>query len=201
MNTATMETLQLFRGDTVLVKGKKRHDTVLIVLADDTCDENKVRVNKGSFWLSPPPPSFPLVFFLKIRSSLIDRSKLIFLSFFFLFCSFFSSLVVRSNLRIRLGDIVTIHPCPDIKYGSRIHILPVDDTIEGVTGNLFDTYLKPYFLEAYRPVRKGDLFLVRGGMRAVEFKVVECDPSPYCIVRSPFFLSFSSSLSPTISTR
>lgn len=31
----------------------------------------------------------------------------------------------------------------------------------GVTGNLFDVYLKPYFLEAYRPVTKGDLFLVR----------------------------------------
>ena len=28
----------------------------------------------------------------------------------------------------------------------------------------------------------GDIFLVRGGMRAVEFKVIETDPSPYCIV-------------------
>jgi len=61
-------------------------------------------------------------------------------------------------------------------------LLPIDDTIEGVTGNLFDVYLKPYFLEAYRPIMKGDLLLIRGGMRAVEFKVVECDPSPYCIV-------------------
>lgn len=31
-------------------------------------------------------------------------------------------------------------------------------------------------------MHKGDLFLVRGGMRAVEFKVVETDPAPYCIV-------------------
>merc|ERR1719337_749876 len=29
----------------------------------------------------------------------------------------------------------------------------LDDTIEGVSGNLFDVYLKPYFLEAYRPVK------------------------------------------------
>lgn len=29
---------------------------------------------------------------------------------------------------------------------------------------------------------EGDIFLVRGGMRAVEFKVVETDPSPHCIV-------------------
>lgn len=28
----------------------------------------------------------------------------------------------------------------------------------------------------------GDIFLVRGGMRAVEFKVVEVDPTPHCIV-------------------
>ena len=28
----------------------------------------------------------------------------------------------------------------------------------------------------------GDILLVRGGMRQVEFKVVETDPSPHCIV-------------------
>ncbi|KAF9974863.1 AAA ATPase cdc48 [Actinomortierella ambigua] len=136
LSTATMEKLQFFRGDMVLVKGKKRRDTVLIVLADDTVEDSKVRINK----------------------------------------------VVRQNLRVRLGDVVSLHTCTDIKYGKRIHVLPIDDTVEGVTGNLFEVYLKPYFLEAYRPVRKGDLFLVRGGMRAVEFKVVETDPADYCIV-------------------
>jgi len=50
--------------------------------------------------------------------------------------------VVRSNLRVRLGDVVSVHQCPDVKYGKRVHILPIDDTIEGVTGNLFDAYLK-----------------------------------------------------------
>lgn len=48
--------------------------------------------------------------------------------------------------------------------------------------NLFEVFLKPYFLEAYRPMHKDDAFIVRGGMRAVEFKVVETDPVPYCIV-------------------
>ncbi|CAG8528806.1 10299_t:CDS:2, partial [Acaulospora colombiana] len=42
LSTATMEKLQLFRGDTVMIKGKKRRDTVLIVLADDTCEDTKV---------------------------------------------------------------------------------------------------------------------------------------------------------------
>ncbi|KAJ7379603.1 hypothetical protein OS493_013998 [Desmophyllum pertusum] len=86
------------------------------------------------------------------------------------------------NLRVRLGDIVSVQACPDVNYGKRIHVLPIDDTVEGLTGNLFDVFLKPYFLEAYRPIRKGDMFLVRGGMRAVEFKIIETDPSPYCIV-------------------
>eukprot|EP00245_Coleochaete_scutata_P001619 TRINITY_DN119_c0_g1_i1.p1 TRINITY_DN119_c0_g1~~TRINITY_DN119_c0_g1_i1.p1 ORF type:complete len:815 (+),score=241.94 TRINITY_DN119_c0_g1_i1:197-2641(+) len=136
LNMKTMAELQLFRGDTILVKGKKRKDTVCIVLADDTVEEAKIRMNK----------------------------------------------VVRTNLRVRLGDVVSVHQCADVKYGKRIHVLPIDDTIEGLTGNLFDVYLKPYFMEAYRPVRKGDLFLVRGGMRSVEFKVVETDPPEYCIV-------------------
>jgi transitional endoplasmic reticulum ATPase len=65
-----METLQLFRGDTVLVKGKKRKDTVLIVLADDELDDGSARMNR----------------------------------------------VVRHNLRVKHGDIVTVHACPDIKY-------------------------------------------------------------------------------------
>lgn len=131
-----MDKLGFFRGDTVSLKGKKRRDTVLILLSDDSCDDNKIKINR----------------------------------------------VVRNNLRVLLGDVVSIHACPGIKYGNRIHVLPIDDTVEGVAGNLFDVYLKPYFLEAFRPVRKGDLFLVRGGMRAVEFKVVETDPSDYCIV-------------------
>eukprot|EP00043_Microstomoeca_roanoka_P005056 m.53342 g.53342 ORF g.53342 m.53342 type:complete len:807 (+) comp12792_c0_seq1:318-2738(+) len=90
--------------------------------------------------------------------------------------------VARNNLRVRIGDVVSIQPFPDIPYGKRIQVLPFDDSVEGLTGNLFDAYLRPYFLEAYRPVRKGDTFLVRGGMRAVEFKVVETDPDPYCVV-------------------
>ena len=51
-----------------------------------------------------------------------------------------------------------------------------------MTGNLFDVYLKPYFLGQYRPVRKGDTFLACSGMRSVEFKVVGAGPKDYCIV-------------------
>uniref|UniRef100_A0A671P456 Transitional endoplasmic reticulum ATPase n=1 Tax=Sinocyclocheilus anshuiensis TaxID=1608454 RepID=A0A671P456_9TELE len=136
LSQVKMEELQLFRGDTVVLRGRKRRQTVCIILTDDTCGNERVRMNR----------------------------------------------VTRNNLRVRLGDVISINACPDVKYGKRIHVLPIDDTIEGLTGNLFEVFLKPYFLEAYRPVHKGDIFLVRGGMRAVEFKVIETDPSPHCIV-------------------
>jgi transitional endoplasmic reticulum ATPase len=136
MTQAKMDELRIMRGDTILIKGKKRHDTVCIALIDNELEDGKIRLNK----------------------------------------------VVRNNLRVKLGDLVTINPCPDVPYGKRVHILPIDDTVEGLTGSLFDTYLRPYFREAYRPVRKGDLFLVRAGFRPVEFKVVETEPGECCIV-------------------
>ena len=131
-----MDELGLFRADTVLIKGKKGHDTVCIVLSDDEAQDANIRMNK----------------------------------------------VVRKNLRVRLGDLVTITAKDDVPYCKKVHILPLDDTIEGVSGNLFDVYLKPYFLEAYRPLRVNDLFLVRNAMHPVEFKVVAMDPGPYGVV-------------------
>lgn len=136
ISTAKMDELELFKGDTVMIKGKKGKETICIVLADDECENVSIRMNK----------------------------------------------VVRKNLRVRLGDVISINACADVPYGKRIHCLPIDDTVEGVTGNLFDVYLKPYFLSAYRPVKKGDLFLVRQAMHPVEFKVVETDPPDFCIV-------------------
>lgn len=41
-----MEELELFRGDTVLLKGKKGKDTVCIVLADDDTEDSNIRMNK-----------------------------------------------------------------------------------------------------------------------------------------------------------
>jgi len=134
-----MDELKIMKGDTVLLKGKKRRDTVCICLSVEDADDlpdDKIRMNK----------------------------------------------VVRNNLRVRFGDTVQVHPCTDIPNGTRVHILPIDDTIEGITGNLTETFLVPYFKDCYRPVKKGDTFLVRGGFKAVEFKVVETDPGDFCIV-------------------
>lgn len=88
LSQAKMDELQLFRGDTVLLKGKRRKETVCIVLSDENCPNEKILMNR----------------------------------------------VVRNNLRVRLSDIVSIQSCPDVKYGKRVHILPIDDTVEGLTG-------------------------------------------------------------------
>lgn len=109
LSQSKMDELQLFRADSVVVKGKRRKETVCVVLSDDTCPNEKVRMNR----------------------------------------------VVRNNLRVRLGDVIryvcfafstllliflknkklfSIHPCPDIKYGKSVVILPIDDTVEGLTG-------------------------------------------------------------------
>jgi len=126
LSNEKMEELSLFRGDSVLIRGKRRRETVCIAIANDNTDNTKVRMNK----------------------------------------------VIRKNLKVKLGDCVSIHAAGEIKYGKRIHVLAFADTVEGITGNLFDTYLKPYFADSYRPVKKDDCFLVRAGFRPVEFKVI-----------------------------
>ena len=41
-----MDELQLFRGDTILLKGKRRKEMVCIVLSDDTVANEKIRMNR-----------------------------------------------------------------------------------------------------------------------------------------------------------
>jgi transitional endoplasmic reticulum ATPase len=46
LSPAKMEELQLFRGDTVLLKGKKGKDTIAIVLSNEDTDDANIRMNK-----------------------------------------------------------------------------------------------------------------------------------------------------------
>lgn len=136
LNSKKIDQLKLFRGDTILVKGKRKKDTVSIIMTDDSCDENKIRLNE----------------------------------------------VMRKNIGVKIGDIITIHPFSDLKFGKRIHVLPFEDSVLNCTKNLFEDFLKPYFLDSYRPIKKGDIFRVKNDDFSVEFKVVEIDPVDYCIV-------------------
>jgi transitional endoplasmic reticulum ATPase len=128
--------LGLFRGDTVLLKGRKKNDTVSIIMSEDSCEAGKIRINK----------------------------------------------VIRNNIQVKIGDIITLHPFADLKFGKKIHVLPFEDTIKNQDENLFEKYLKPYFLDAYRPIKKGDTFTIQKQESCIEFKVLETDPVDYCIV-------------------
>ena len=138
MTQKKMDELKIFKSETVLLKGKKRKETICVCLPDDTgkLTDDKIRLNK----------------------------------------------IVRKNLRVKLGDIVSVHKYPTVPVGNRVHILPFEDTVEGISGNLTQTYLIPYFKDAYRPVHKGDTFICRGAFKQVEFKIVETDPEKCCIV-------------------
>ena len=46
LSQSKMDELELFRGDSVLLKGKKRKETVCIVLSDDTVSSERVRMNR-----------------------------------------------------------------------------------------------------------------------------------------------------------
>ncbi len=141
MHENNMSELEIFAGDSVIVKGKKRKETVLLCVSDPTCEEGKVRFNG---------------------------------------CS-------RKNLAVKLGDVVGIFKADSVPYGTKIDVRAFSDSIEGVTGDIYEVFLKPYFSQAYRPVKKGDTFIVRGSMRAVEFKVVEVEvtPSTSCPMPDP----------------
>jgi transitional endoplasmic reticulum ATPase len=130
-----MEELNLMRGDQVLLKGKKRRETVCIAFTpeDPTAEDGQIRMNKGT----------------------------------------------RKNLRVRLGDVVVVSPLTELPNIEQVKILPFADSIEGLTGNLTQIYLTPYFKDAYRPLTKGDTFIVKGNFRPVEFKVVELAPGNY----------------------
>jgi len=136
LSASKIDEMGLFRGDTVLLKGKRRKDTVCIIMADDNCDNEKIKMNS----------------------------------------------IVRNNLHVKIGDIVTVHQFSDLKFGKRIHVLPFEDSIKEKKCDFFESYLKPYFIDAYRPVKKNDKFVVNGPLGSIEFQVIEIDPVDYCIV-------------------
>jgi len=136
LSSEKIDELGFFRGDTILLKGKKRRDTVCIIMADENCEKEKIKINS----------------------------------------------VVRNNLRVKIGDIITIHQFSELKFGKRIHVLPFEESLKNNKSDIFESYLKPYFIDAYRPVKKNDTFVVNGESGLIEFQIIEIDPVDYCIV-------------------
>lgn len=90
MNEQRMKELKVYNGDPILVKGKRRNQTLCIAIRDSNIDASKIAINK----------------------------------------------VVRNNLRVKMGDLVTVNPVTEVPNLKKIHVLPYADTIEGLTGNI-----------------------------------------------------------------
>ncbi|KAI3614445.1 valosin-containing protein [Moniliophthora roreri] len=90
--------------------------------------------------------------------------------------------VARNNLRVKLGDFVSVHLLTDIEDGRWISIRPINNSVKGLSGNITDVYLKPHFANGIRPVHKGDTFLAHGNLRQGEFEVIDTDPAGFCVV-------------------
>jgi transitional endoplasmic reticulum ATPase len=90
LSQTKMNELDIFKGDPVIIKGKKRKETLCIALLDNELEDGKIRMNK----------------------------------------------TVRKNLRVRLGDIVSLKAAADAPNLTRIHVLPMDDTVEGISGDI-----------------------------------------------------------------
>ena len=135
MHEEKMKELKIINGDPVILRGKRRHETLCIALRDNTLDPSKIGINK----------------------------------------------IVRGNIRVRLGDLVTVKVPEEVPNFKKVQILPYKDSIEGLTGNITQIYLIPYLKDANRPLHTGDTFIVRGNFRPVEFKVVSAEPGNFGI--------------------
>ncbi len=136
-----MDELGIFNGDTVIVRGKRRKDTILLAMAEEGLPSNVLRL----------------------------------------------STIARGNVNLKLGDVAMVHEAPDIRYGTVVHVLPFKKDVEGISGELFETFLQPYFSDQFKPLKKGDQFVCKGAMREVHFRVISIDVDgqedvEYCFV-------------------
>ncbi|CAM9430943.1 unnamed protein product [Ectocarpus sp. 4 AP-2014] len=131
MSPTKMETLGIFPGDTVVLRGRRRRETLIVAQPDEELDAD----GKG------------------------DRMRV--------------TRRVRRNIRCHLGDTVSVLEAPSVKDGTFVRILPYQDDVENVKGDLIDTLLSPHFEGKFRPLHVGDTFTAKAGLLSVEFRVEE----------------------------
>ncbi|CAD8187503.1 unnamed protein product [Paramecium pentaurelia] len=90
--------------------------------------------------------------------------------------------VIRKNLGIKIGDFIIIYPTSSVPNLSKVHILPFYDQISGINErNIVQTHLVPYFKDAYRPVKKGDCFVINM-VKEIEFKIIATEPEDIGVI-------------------
>ncbi|TBU00623.1 AAA ATPase [Hamiltosporidium magnivora] len=126
LNPATLSSLNLFKNDYVLVKGRKRREAVFVLFEDPKVPPNTIILSKES----------------------------------------------RNNLRIHIGDTVKLYAVETLHKITHLEMFPIDDTIEGITGNIFEAFLESFLVNNI-PLSLGNIYLIRSGGKVVEFKIVK----------------------------
>jgi len=86
--------------------------------------------------------------------------------------------LLRDNLKIEIGEFVTIHKQTRVPELTKIYIAPVAETVEGLNLPLKSTDLNTYFREKYRPVTEKQTFNFTKSGRLIELQVLNVEPSP-----------------------
>mmetsp|Transcript_12639 Transcript_12639/g.26722 ORF Transcript_12639/g.26722 Transcript_12639/m.26722 type:complete len:921 (-) Transcript_12639:1766-4528(-) len=152
MTESAMEAMGIFDGDTVSIKGKRGRKTVATVAMIADSDVSALDSSAGK--VSDDGEYHGAIGMTK------DAMK---------------------NAGVRAGDSVTVAPAPDVKFGKAVLILPYGDSVEEAgldaseSGDLFATYLRPYFEGKFRTLHRGDSFHVDGPKGLIEFQCVEID--------------------------
>ncbi|KAL0231922.1 hypothetical protein PCE1_002919 [Barthelona sp. PCE] len=89
---------------------------------------------------------------------------------------------VRKNLNVKLNDMVTITE-KDAEFLTRVRVLPFADCLDGVSpeSNLFESHLRGYLQNSFRPLTENSTFIVRANNLPIEFKVVATEPPKFGI--------------------
>ena len=119
-----------------MLKGKKRKDTICVAVPDETLDDSHIRLTKVVRGYVLPPTHPPIYLY----SSLFNH----------LFTHFFNQTThphtsTNRNLRVHLSDAVSLAKVEDVKTGKKVVVVPFADTIQGLKGDLFETFVEPYF--------------------------------------------------------
>ncbi len=90
--------------------------------------------------------------------------------------------VMKRNLGIQWNDKVSIAAFPEVQYATQVTMQPMARSIKGKVDHLDETYLRPYFQDAYRPIGMNEIYTIHGAQGDIEFKVVDTQPQQYGLV-------------------
>jgi len=148
-----MESMGIFDGDTVSIKGKRGKKTIATVSELSASDVTSLASKSAG-----------LIGGEGGESQAIGMSS-----------------DAMRNAGVRAGDAVTVAPAPDVKFGKTVLILPYSDSLDSAgvkdseEAKVFDDYLRPYFEGKFRTLHRGDSFHINGPLGELEFQCVEID--------------------------